>query len=217
MRATLRWKGSIWLTQGCKKRILVPMLTDLRLWSMCSIFTTHLQALPRALLSFLFTASTTFSFPFHCHPSHPPQTSPFPSSVHILGNLTISFLYICHIRSGTWRHTQPPLTVHLRRSDCVNLSQCHATFQFAICLTGSYWLAHTLVILPVPSPFCPISTSPFENSFHISLPYTSIHPCSHPFIITPPLTRIYLHLSTLLNSIPTSHFTFSFHFTLRTL
>lgn len=114
-----------------------------------------------ALLSFPFSAMTAVCLflLFYSHFSHHLLLSaqrPLSLSVHVCGDLAICLPYVphtyMHMLAHTDTHTYAPMTVHLRRSDCVNLSQCHATLQFAIFLTGSYWLAHTLVILPVSHP-----------------------------------------------------------------
>lgn len=160
MRASLRWKGNVWVTQGQRKRILVSALTDLRLWYIRAFSATHLRFLLCSHFLFqLWLLSVCLFLLFYSHFSHHLLLSaqrPLSLSVHVCGDSAICLLYVphtyMHMLAHTDTHTYSPMTVHLRRSDCVNLSQCHATLQFAIFLTGSYWLAHTLVILPVSHP-----------------------------------------------------------------
>lgn len=148
-----------------------------------------------ALLSFPFSAMTAVCLflLFYSHFSHHLLLSaqrPLSLSVHVCGDLAICLLYVphtyMHMLAHTDTHTYAPMTVHLRRSDCVNLSQCHATLQFAIFLTGSYWLAHTLVILPVSHP--PVQSP----HLHLRIVF------SYPFLPPPYIHASILSLSHLL-------------------
>lgn len=107
-----------------------------------------------------------FPYPLFPFPiSHSPV--PFYLSLRICAcDLAICLLHVPYWHACTLTPTRAQTAVHLPRSDCVNLSQCQGTFQFAICLTGSYWLAHTLVILPYP---CIMFTSLWEE--FSTLPY----------------------------------------------
>lgn len=132
-------------------------------------------------------------------------------------DLAISFLNVSHRLLHMKAHMGPPMTVHLRRSDCVNLSQCHATFQFAICLTESYWLAHTLVILPVSRP--PVQSPHLHSRIVFTYPlslhlHTSLLPLFHYHTSFNTYMSPSLCPSQLDSHIPTSllslHFTLSF-------
>lgn len=183
MCVRLRWNENVWVTQGQRERILVPLLTDLRLWSMRSS-TTHTPSLFPPTHSLLISSSSShcclsfISFSLSIPISHILLTlfssSPVSCSTHVCGDLAICLLCVARVRV----RTHSSVTVHLCRSDCVNLSQCHATLQFAICLTGSYWLAHTLVILPVSHP--PV------QSPHLHMRIVFRHP-----LFSPP----YIHVS----------------------
>lgn len=210
------------MTQGRREREYWPqLLTDLRLWSMHSLLLHHHTHTHTHKHTFTFIRSPLIS-PSHrekpslfsplsipiFHILFPPPPPP-PSSIHVRLDLAICLLRVTH--THTHGRTHPPMTVHLRTSDCVNLSHCHATLQFAILSDRILLIGPHTCHSSSLSPSCPISTSPYENSFsdtsptlsfllRISLPpFFHYHTSSNTYI-SPALHS--------LNTIPTSHFTF---------
>lgn len=190
MWARLRWKESVWVTRGQRKRILAPTQADLRLWYMRTHTYTHtfsslLWMLP--LLSstlFLFLTSSVWwmsvdvtllssSVSSSCkvrlvlldwfHLVRWQYPLPFPC-------VWLWLLAFCmspaHSHTCTWTHTNDGTSLCSRLCRFVALSSSSP-----VCLTGSYWLAYTLVIPSGLSPSCPISPCPYENSFQTPPPH----------------------------------------------
>ena len=199
------------------------LLTDLRLWSVHSLLLHHTHTQTHTHThkhTFTFTRSPLISPSHHQKPSlfsllsipifhilfpppppPPPPPSPPAPPLHPRAPWFGYLSSACHTHARMCPRAHALqwlfIFVHLIVSICLTVTPLS---NLPSCLTGSYWLARTLVILPVSHP--PVQSPHLHMRIVFQTPpqpspSISIYPCLHSFIITPPLTLISLQRCTL--------------------